>query len=70
MTYEMEPVVSSRITEYAYDAPTATIYVTFHDGTRWQYRQVPEYVWAEFKAAPSKGTYIHDVLNYYDNGPV
>jgi hypothetical protein len=67
---EMEAVDSSWISEYGYDPTTATIFVIFREnGVHWQYRNVPELVWEEFRAAPSKGTFIHDVLNHYDHGP-
>lgn len=67
---DMEPVSSDRISEYGYDGDTATVYVTFkNDGVHWQYRQVPEHVWEEFRLAPSKGRFIHDVLDHYDHGP-
>jgi hypothetical protein len=67
---DMEPVASDRISEYGYDTETATVYVTFKkDGVHWQYRQVPDYVWDEFRQAPSKGRFIHDCLDHYDHGP-
>ena len=62
MIPDMEPVDSSRITEYGYDTENATVYVTFHDGLRWQYRNVPEHVWHEFRAAASKGAFVNEVL--------
>ena len=67
---DMEPVSSDRITEYGYDRDAATVYVTFrNDGVQWQYRQVPEHIWEEFRLASSKGRFIHDVLDHYDHGP-
>jgi KTSC domain len=67
---EMEGVESSWISEFGYDEEAATVYVTFRDnGMRWQYRNVPEHVWYEFRAASSKGTFIREVLNDFDNGP-
>jgi hypothetical protein len=66
----MEAVDSSWISEFGYDPQTATVFVTFRDSrVHWQYRNVPEHVWYEFRAAPSKGSFIHDVLNDFDNGP-
>jgi len=66
---EMFPAASSRITEMGYDGGTATIYVRFTDGTPWCYLNVPEEVWEEFVAAPSKGRFIHQVLDAYEHGP-
>ncbi len=67
---EMEPVDSERISEYGYDPEAAIVFVTFRDsGTRWQYRDVPDYVWEEFRLSDSKGRFIHDVLDHYEHGP-
>jgi hypothetical protein len=67
---EMEAVDSEWISEYGYDPDTATIFVTFREnGLRWAYRQAPPHVWEEFRLAPSKGRYIHEVLNHFDHGP-
>ena len=66
---EMFPIASSRITEMGYDAETATVYVRFKSGGGWQYLNVPEQVWQQFVQAPSKGAFIHEVLDHYDNGP-
>jgi hypothetical protein len=65
----MFPVASSRITEMGYDDLSATVYVRFPNGRAWQYRNVPPEVWQEFVEAPSKGQFIHQVLNHYDHGP-
>jgi len=69
MSLEMFPVDSSRITEMGYDIPTATVYVRFHDGKGWQYRNVPEQVWQDFILSGSKGQFIHQILDHYDHGP-
>lgn len=65
----MLQVESSRITEMGYEAETATIFVRFTDGVSWSYCEVPPEVWEEFLAAPSKGSFIHQVLNGYRHGP-
>ena len=67
--FEMTPVDSARITEFGYDADAATIYVRFPNGKAWQYRNVPQYLWDDFVAAESKGRFIGEVLDHYDNGP-
>ena len=66
---EMFPVASSRISDMGYDAENAVVYVRFSDGTPWCYRDIPEEVWGQFVEAPSKGRFIHDVLDHYDHGP-
>lgn len=63
---EMFPVASTRIVEMGYDPETASVYVRFKDGVAWCYMNVPEDVWHEFVAAPSKGSFIHNVLDAYE----
>jgi hypothetical protein len=65
----MESVSSERITEYGYDSDAAVVYVRFHDGKAWHYRNVPPDVWDDFRAADSKGRFITNVLDHYDHGP-
>jgi hypothetical protein len=66
---ELMPVASTRIIEYGYDPDAATVYVRFPNGKGWQYRNVPQSVWDDFVAAESKGRFVTDVLDHYDNGP-
>ena len=66
---EMFPVASSRITEMGYDQESVTVYVRFTDGVSWFYMNVPFDVWEEFVASPSKGRFITDTLDAYQNGP-
>jgi hypothetical protein len=66
---EMFPVASSRIAEMGYDAENAIVYVRFNDGAVWQYRNVPVDVWSDFVASASKGKFIHETLDSYENGP-
>ena len=62
---------SERISAMAYDSATETIYVQFpKGGTQWHYDGCPPHLWSEFVAAPSKGQYIHQVLNNRPNGRV
>lgn len=68
--FEMFPVASSRVSEIGYDADTATVYVRFaKDGKGWCYMNVPQDVWQQFVATPSKGQFIHEVLDAYQHGP-
>jgi hypothetical protein len=66
---EMFPVASSRITEMGYDPETATVYVRFTDGRSWCYMNVPQDVWDQFVASPSKGQFIKETLDAYQHGP-
>lgn len=61
---------STRITHYAYNPDAAAIYVIFTDGVRWQYRGCGPEVWEQFQLAPSKGRFIHDVLDHVDHDPM
>lgn len=65
----MTPVQSGRVTEIGFDRDSGTVYVRFTDGVLWQYRNVPEHVFAEFAEASSKGRFIRDVLDNFEHGP-
>lgn len=52
-----------------YDAETATVYVRFNDGASWCYMNVPQDVWEQFVASPSKGRFIKETLDGYQHGP-
>lgn len=63
--FSMEPTSSSkperpRTLRAGYNHKTKTLNVVFRDGTWWEYREVPEEMWEEFKTAPSKGKYLRD----------
>jgi hypothetical protein len=66
---EMFPVASTRISEMGYDSESATVYVRFTDGGSWCYMNVPQDVWDEFVASPSKGRFIKETLDGYQHGP-
>jgi len=55
----MIPVDSSNIASIGYDPDTQTLQVEFSNGHVYQYFDVPEVVFREFLAAPSKGVYLH-----------
>jgi len=62
---------SKRVIASAYDADGERILVRFPDGKEWQYHGCPLTVWEEFIApGTSKGTFIHQRLNFHANGPV
>ncbi|MGD0672457.1 MAG: KTSC domain-containing protein [Candidatus Binatus sp.] len=53
------PVSSSNVAEIGYDASTMTLEVAFHDGSVYQYFDVPDRVYQEFMRAASKGKFLH-----------
>lgn len=61
---------SSRIIAEAYDAPSKTIIVRFHDGIEWAYSLCPPAVWEQFTSpGQSRGKYIASVLDRKPHGP-
>ena len=56
------PVISSRITDMAYDYSKRIVYVIFPDGTLWQYENVSRSDWDKFRSSDSKGKFINTVL--------
>ena len=63
-TYTSNPA-RPRTLRAGYDPKNQTMTVVFRDGTWWNYYDVPEDVWSEFKAAKSKGEYLWN--NGFDN---
>ena len=53
---------SSNISQMRYDSETLTMEIAFSSGGVYQYYDVPDHVWAGMKAAPSKGTYLHQAV--------
>ena len=49
---------SSNITRFAYDNATQVLFVEFRNGGVYQYFDVPESVFEQMKAAPSKGQFL------------
>lgn len=49
-------------------APSGTLWVVFRDGTPWEYYDVPQNVWRNFRRVKSPGRFINRVLNNYDYG--
>ena len=47
-------------------AETGTLWVVFRDGTPWEYENVPNNVWRNFRRVKSPGRFINRVLNNYD----
>lgn len=57
-----EPVASSNIESVGYDAPSETLEVEFHGGTIYQYYNVPEGLYDQLMAAPSKGQFFNTYI--------
>lgn len=49
-------------------AAEGTLWVVFRDGTPWEYYDVPQNVWRNFRRVKSPGRFINRVLNNYDYG--
>lgn len=62
MSHEMQPVVSSNVAEIGYDEATEELYVEFIKSGLYVYSGVPLPVFQDFEAAPSKGTFVNQVL--------
>ena len=53
---------SSNISQISYDETTGTLQVTFHNGGAYQYFDVSANKWEAFKAADSKGQFLHQQI--------
>lgn len=53
---------SSNVSRISYEESNSTLEVEFHNGSIYQYYDVGVNVWQDFKAAPSKGQFIHQNL--------
>ncbi|NBW10072.1 MAG: KTSC domain-containing protein [Caulobacteraceae bacterium] len=49
-----------RTIKAGYDFSTKTLTVVFRDGTWWEYREVPDFMWYDFMQAESKGKYLKE----------
>lgn len=50
---------SSNIREGQYDAESRTLIVTFANGSRYEYGEVPNDVWKDFCESESAGSFFH-----------
>ena len=58
---------SSSLARFSYDGRTQILEVEFRHGTIYDYYEVPESVFAEMAAAPSKGRFfVYNVRDEYD----
>lgn len=56
---DREPVDSSNVAAIGYDLDSATLEVEFHNGSVYQYFDVPAIVHVEFMQAESPGRFLH-----------
>lgn len=59
---ERFPVSSSNIVSIGYDAGSFTLEVEFNNMSVYQYQGVPSEVYEGLMAAPSKGTFLHQLI--------
>jgi len=61
-----------RTIKAGYDFKEGKLIVVFRDGTWWEYRGVPEFMWYDFLAAESKGRFLRQsgLDGWSDMGPV
>lgn len=59
---QMIPVESSNVEAIGYDEGTSTLHVSFQNGSLYEYSRVPPEVFRSFLDAPSKGSFVHEVL--------
>lgn len=50
---------SSNIASLKYYAETLTLQVSFHNGSDYQYFDIPQHIWEAFKLAESKGAFLN-----------
>jgi hypothetical protein len=53
---------STTIRRISYDEKSSTLEVEFHNGSSYQYFDVPSQIWEAFKTSDSKGKFIHENL--------
>lgn len=60
-----------RTVKAGYDFNEEKLIVVFRDGTWWEYRGVPEFMWYDFLAAESKGKFMREsgLDQWTDMGP-
>jgi hypothetical protein len=60
-----------RTVKAGYDFKEGKLIVVFRDGTWWEYRGVPDYIWYDFLSAESKGKFMREsgLDQWGDMGP-
>jgi hypothetical protein len=59
---DLHPVDSTCVARMGYDGEAEEVYVEYHTGAVYGYRRVPDFVFAEFAQAASKGTFLNQVI--------
>lgn len=59
---EMKLIESTNLNEIGYDTETQTLYIRFHDGGLYSYKEVPADVWEAFELANSKGRFFYKAI--------
>lgn len=59
---DMEFVSSSNVEAIGYDPASEELHVQFAESGTYAYEGVPEWVFEELRAAPSKGSYINRMI--------
>lgn len=54
-----DAVASSNIASVGYDSATETLEIEFTNGSIYQYYNVPQALYEQFAAAPSKGQFLN-----------
>lgn len=63
---EFPPFTSSNLSTVRYDQEQSLLEVEFHNGGRYQYYDVPEYVAQAFEQAESKGVFLaHSIKGHF-----
>lgn len=64
-------VQSSNIQDVSYDAKSQTMVVTFHGGSKYLYRDIPDGVYQRLISAGSKGSYFAQYIrNNYQGSKI
>jgi len=61
-TVDMTPVISGNVRAIGYSDLDSQLYVSFSTGFDYVYFDVPRSVFDDFLAAPSKGSFLRDVI--------
>jgi hypothetical protein len=64
MLLERQNVISTAIRSVGYEPATRTLEIEFQTGRVYRYSPVPRFVYRELMAAPVKGKYFHDHVQY------
>lgn len=56
-------VQSTNIEAYGYDDQTSTLYISFHGGRVYRYKDVPKLVWESIQKVTSKGSFFREWID-------